>query len=110
MIPWYVTIVPLATGTTISSLTSVRVSVRFPRWIVSVTRVPAVPLISAEPKLELRWANDVPPTAMIRSPRCSPPCAAGDPGNTSCTNSPFVSGRTSTPIPLRCGSSSFKNP
>ena len=75
-----------------------------------MTRVPAFPLISFEPKLAGRLASEVAPTATITSPRWSPAFAAGDPGNTSSTSSPRDSPWTSTPIPLRCGLSSLRKP
>ena len=93
-----------------SARTSVTGCVCFPCKIVSVTRVPARPLISCEPKFAGRLASDVVPTATITSPRWSPALAAGDPGNTSSTSSPRDSACTSTPIPLRCGLSSLRKP
>ena len=80
---------PLATGTTMLARRTMIVRRWLPRRTVSVTLVPARPLISEAAKSGERLASEVEPTSTIMSPRARPALAAGEPGNTSWTSSPW---------------------
>ncbi len=93
----------LATGTVMSARTIDTIRVWWPDWTVSVTRVPARPLISAAEKFADRLASEVDPTCVITSPRFRPALAAGEPWKTPTTSRPWGSVCTSIPMPRQMG-------